>query len=757
MTQELTGEEFYRLLMLAQQREKLDSSEVAKLESEFESNTADLSLRVQLLTYYQHHDRSSQKCLQHLLWFIENNMEGAILEQVGLAWGKDEHIDELKRAWMKVIDSAPNKLIATKKAISFFKPCPTVANQFTELACNIDKDNAKWPHELSIRFLHEIRSLPVPRKETETTEEADARRESEEHAGKAFYFGKETLERLEKSSETIFRWNDFETFVNELAVACLRFNCLDEAKYFGNYLVEHAKKQQENQDKTENENNVAETALKSAYQTHLGHSIQSRAALQANDVELALTHLKQMPFFVSLDFEYDLLVAQALLEKGRKADVCAYLDDCLQNLTTTLEHAVPGDPVYERTLARCQFQNSKIEYPIKKTELIIDAVQDWITAIYAGEEVEFPTYLVKDFLIKDPDSQDWDLKKIEPREVPRFEKKLKKDPSDLKARILLLNYFQFKNDQKFLEHLFWLIENKPETNFKHYNIQVGGDQNDAVEAAWSQAIEKDPNNLTILRNAISCCGLLSKSTTQKWLEHGYKIDPSNEEWSRDLSFQYYLGTSDEPDEEARPDVLKSIQFGKEFLKRREQFGGEGKYSLSAQCEQNVKLCFRYGLLDDAQLFGEYLVEHSRAGQQAFSDNDTKFFWHISDEHQGHSILGRVALRRNDTEQMLDHLAKMPFYENIDFRIDLVFAQELLDAGKSEIALDYLDRCKRYFAVLLNLMLEEGEFCIKVWHTHDSPIDRPNYFVDGIRDKLASIEEWQTKIRAGKKFEMPERI
>lgn len=342
-------------------------------------------------------------------------------------------------------------------------------------------------------------------------------------------------------------------------------------------------------------------------------------------------------------------------------------------------------------------------------------------------------------------------------EVPNLEEKLQKDPSDVATRLLLLNYHLRENNDEVLDHIGWLIKNQPETDFKHYNIWVGVKHIDAVEAAWSQAIEKAPNNLTILRNAISCCSVLTRSTTKRWLEHGNQIDPSNEEWPRQLSFQYYLDTIEKTDEEAKPNASKSIELGKEALERYKKSPREGEFSVRAECERHAELCLRFNLLDDAQYFGEYLVEHGNSRQKISGGNATSLLWHVTDVHQGHSILGRVALRRNDSEQVLYQLAQMPLHVSIDFRPDLEFAQELLDSGKTESVCGYLEDCKQNFKTVLDLMLEEGPFYMAVLQDHDMPIDGPDYLLENLRNTIARIDQWQTAIRGGQKIKLPERF
>lgn len=743
MTSEITGEEIGELLMLAEKSKNLDSAEVEKLESAIKTAPNDPWLRIPLLTYYKFNESSSEKSLQHLLWYIENNFKWQILSQFDVARCNGSHIDELKEAWLKVIQSDPQNVELLKKAIKFFSGYSDVANEFRFLASSVDKKSSSWPRALAASYLNGIRSAPAS--------------ELDGCARKAIHFAKEALERHKQFPESSYLHNDLNTFVNDLVEACFRFNLLDDAKYFGNYLVEYGKKQQAILARAGSES--SEQACDAAYQIHIGHSIQGRAALQGGDTDLALIQLGKMPFFIDMDFEYDLLFAQALLNKGKKPAVCGYLDDCIQNLTTSIEHTVPGDPVYERAQARCARRKGEINFSLRRAEELIEDAQDWITAIYAGEEVEFPTYFVRGYRMIDLDSPHFATEQVESKDVRKLERKLRRDPFDLRSRLLMLKYHRLKNDDKFLEHMFFLIENKPEIDFKRYEIWAGGNHSDAIEAAWTQAIEKDPNNLRILKNAISCCSALSKDTTKKWLEHALKIDPLNEEWPRQLSFQYYLATIGKPDEQAKPNAIQAIALGKHALNlhKQSQYPNDVGFNVCAECERQSDLSFRFNLLDDAQYFGEYLVEHGQARQKTWDGEAISLMWHVSDVHQGHSILGRIALRRNDLEQVLFHLARMQFHVSIDFRPDLEFAQELLDHGKPETVCGYLDDCKKHFTTVLDLMIEEGPFYWAVLQDHDTPIEGPGFLLDNLRARIADIEEWQTKIRSGEKIQLPDRM
>jgi hypothetical protein len=347
------------------------------------------------------------------------------------------------------------------------------------------------------------------------------------------------------------------------------------------------------------------------------------------------------------------------------------------------------------------------------------------------------------------------LIRLHPDQAPELEQKLLEDPFDLRSRLQLVDhYLRVDNDDRFGCHLIWLIANKPEIDFKHCNIWVGIKHIEVAEAAWSQAMEKDPNNLTILRNAISCCSLLSKGAVKEWRERGYRLEPLNEEWPNQLSFTYYLGTLDTTFDAAKPNAIKSVRLAREAIELYKQFPKDGYFrdNLLASSERSAAICFSFDLIDDAQYFGDHLIEHGHEQQKAGSDQH--LLKHVSQVHIGHSIVGRVALRKNDVEQTLFHLAKMPLLIDLSFQHDLLFAQALLERGRIDSVCAYLDDCITNLSAILGHMVEGDPFYTAILRNWDMPMEGPGYLFDNLRDKISMIEEWKTAIREERKIVLP---
>lgn len=340
------------------------------------------------------------------------------------------------------------------------------------------------------------------------------------------------------------------------------------------------------------------------------------------------------------------------------------------------------------------------------------------------------------------------------QEAAKLEQLLCENPGDVKSRLELSNHYLRNSNDKALPHVIWLIENEPEIDFKHYNIWVGVQFIDPVAAAWDKAIAKAPENLTVLRNALSSCSLLSKGNDIRWLERGYALDPSNEEWPNELSFKYYLETLSKPLEEGKQSAYESVKFGKEaiVLYRRAPKEGYFQNCLVQIVDRLAETCFNYGWLDDAKHLGDFLIEHGVEQQKVGSAS--KLRQSASEVHLGHSILGRVSLRRNNLAETISHMNAMPFARHLDFRADLQLAKALLDQCLSKQACAYLDRCIEHFQDMLDHMVPDDPFYENIIQTYDQPIDGPDYLTRGLQEHIEQIENWKNSINTGKEIQLP---
>ncbi|RTL43737.1 MAG: hypothetical protein EKK48_08300 [Candidatus Melainabacteria bacterium] len=342
-------------------------------------------------------------------------------------------------------------------------------------------------------------------------------------------------------------------------------------------------------------------------------------------------------------------------------------------------------------------------------------------------------------------------------EAAELEQLLKENPADLKSRLeLTIHYLRDSNDRA-LPHVIWLIENEPEIDFKKYNVWVGAQFIEPVEAAWNKAIAKAPENLTILRNAISSCSLLSKGNDKKWLERGYKIDPSNEEWPNELSFKYYLDTLDKPLEEGKKSAFDSVKLGKEAIELYRRAPKEGYFQncLGQTVDRLAEICFKYGWLDDAQYMGDYLIEHGAEQQKA--GTAVKLRYGVSEVHLGHSILGRVSLRRNNLTETDSHMQAMPLMRDLEFRIDLQLAKDLLNHSHINLVCAYLDRCIEHFNDMIDHLVPDDPFYENIIRTYDLPIDGPDYIPRNLRVHIDRVQNWKDSINAGNDVQLPDNI
>jgi len=85
---------------------------------------------------------------------------------------------------------------------------------------------------------------------------------------------------------------------------------------------------------------------------------------------------------------------------------------------------------------------------------------------------------------------------------------------------------------------------------------------------------------------------------------------------------------------------------------------------------------------------------------SLSEDFRKDWNHGNGVHQGHTLLGRIALRRRNIPQAVEHLlesAKTPGSPQLNsFGPSMVLAKELLAAGESESVITYFELCRSFW-------------------------------------------------------------
>jgi len=322
------------------------------------------------------------------------------------------------------------------------------------------------------------------------------------------------------------------------------------------------------------------------------------------------------------------------------------------------------------------------------------------------------------------------------RQVTELESKLIRSPDDLETRKRLIRYYcsyrtpetpSRKNAR--IRHRIWFIENHPEMGQSEvfgplfYYSSLGGPEFDLSKAAWLRKVVSDKTNARVRLNAFDLISMKDRTTAERLLTDGIKLDSENYEFPLRLS-QLFHGIQDEPNEEAeaqntavtkhadnvKAERLVSISSSgrtDEQMNMLDRLTKEVEYGETAlillkkerSSEFNQK---RRALLQDltqsAFDLGKYALAKSLSTELILDfGNDSDEVGYETATHIGNIVLGRIALKENDKSKAAEYLliairAPLRKERNWLTRIDTTLAKELFAAGEKDAVLEYLKLC-----------------------------------------------------------------
>lgn len=312
-----------------------------------------------------------------------------------------------------------------------------------------------------------------------------------------------------------------------------------------------------------------------------------------------------------------------------------------------------------------------------------------------------------------------DEKPLSSAQAAQFEAKLVKTPNDIETRKRLLRYYSDYEKKetpalraKILQHRLWLLQNHPEIDddeiysFLAPLYLTDDKEYITLRDAWLKQVENNKTNTRIRLNAVEFVRPKEPLVAQKLLFEGSRIDQDNYEFPLLLSKLLYsriesLEGEDLPSEKAeREDTLKNkTQILGDAFENGETALGLLKKERSADRDSKrrdllqtlSKIAFELEKFDRAKSLATELILDF--GQDA---NDTDY---DNAAHLGNIILGRVALRQNDTAKAKEYLLiaiRAPLRREKSYfsNIDMQFAKELLEKGEKETVLEYLKLCEK---------------------------------------------------------------
>lgn len=282
-------------------------------------------------------------------------------------------------------------------------------------------------------------------------------------------------------------------------------------------------------------------------------------------------------------------------------------------------------------------------------------------------------------------------RKLSPLEVEDFEKKVADNPNDLEARErLVTHYFSERGDAVRAvraRHVLWVIANAPDVEIAgrpEAGFHKGIDTENYAEARalWLRNVESNPRNPRIIANAARFFLLDDRPEAEGLFKRGAEMEPGNPRWKVQLAHLYQL-------QARRPDKTDPAA-AKKALEQYEAALGAG--SPRSEVLANAAECALWAGEDTKAT--EYASELLRPVGDPTGKPDGDAI------HEGHRILGHVALKAGDVEGARRHLlesAKTPGSPALNsFGPELTLAKELLAKGERQAVIQYLESLPRFW-------------------------------------------------------------
>jgi tetratricopeptide (TPR) repeat protein len=280
-------------------------------------------------------------------------------------------------------------------------------------------------------------------------------------------------------------------------------------------------------------------------------------------------------------------------------------------------------------------------------------------------------------------------------QAAKLEEKLAGEPQDLETRFTLIGYYSTRYDGsvrvKKREQALWVIRNIPDSELIRHVLFVRLNQHDEgfeeAKQLWLKQLDVYKGNPVVLSNAIDFFLIPDKDLAEKLLKQVAAAEPNNAEWSQRLGHLYLLQVTTATGQTRRNlAALASAQF-------------ELAYKLTS--DDLGKRSLLIALAKSAIEAGEIERAHAWALQLLSQGATDKKDWNYGNAiHQGHIILGRIALLSGNLAEAREHLiaaGETPGSPQLNsFGPSMILAKELLEKGERDSVIRYFQLCANFW-------------------------------------------------------------
>ncbi|HET9395393.1 MAG TPA: hypothetical protein VFO36_05005, partial [Nitrospiraceae bacterium] len=257
----------------------------------------------------------------------------------------------------------------------------------------------------------------------------------------------------------------------------------------------------------------------------------------------------------------------------------------------------------------------------------------------------------------------------------------------------------------------WLVTHHPEIDLGAYTLvsrEENPDVYEQIRRAWKELVKRSPENSAYREQAARFVTNEAPDDAEALYRDGASLEPAEAKWPEHLGNLLIRRSRSATDE-----VTASTLAGEAV------HAFERAYELESWDFARHKL--QLSIARAAVAAGRLDVATAAAGAVLRDAPQFERTWLYGNAvHWGHIVLGKVARLQSEVESACRELglagATRGSPQLDSFGPDLELAQSLLDLGRTDVVLDYLTQCKRFW--------KTGRFALDQWIHQISSGERP---------------------------------
>jgi len=277
------------------------------------------------------------------------------------------------------------------------------------------------------------------------------------------------------------------------------------------------------------------------------------------------------------------------------------------------------------------------------------------------------------------------------KSAKELQDKADKDPSDAESRLLLMFYYHRKSiltpemREPHRKIVKWFVKNYPASfaagnHAASFYTATNPEGYVEVKQLWLKQVERNNQNVAILRNASKYFMLADKKLSEELLLQAQDLAPDDAGVSKQLAQVYKLGMSRLSGDKRKERAVESLAKLEATLSQNKK-AKKNNYLLA----DIAKMALEAGAIEKAEQYANRLLETEDQGRAL---------------HDGNIVLGRLAMQSGDLEKAKLHLLASgktnggPTLNS--FGPDMVLAKKLLEKGEKETVLEYFQLCSQFW-------------------------------------------------------------